>query len=48
MTEGLDCTADVIDQLHARADQRLARADDGQMSLGVLTPMPERVKKLGI
>src|SRR5215207_6985957 len=48
MTEGLDCTADVVDQLRARADQRLARADERQMSLRVLASVLERVKKLGI
>jgi hypothetical protein len=39
---------DMVDQLRARVNQRLAWADERHMSLGVLTPVLERVKRLGI
>jgi hypothetical protein len=38
----------VIDQLGARTDQRLTRADDRHMSLGVLTAVLEWVQELRI
>src|SRR5215211_6639295 len=48
MTEGLDRAADVVDQLRARADQRLARANHRQMSLAGFAPVLQWEKKLGI
>ena len=44
-TEGLYGSPDVVDQLRASTDQRLARADDRKMSLGVLTPVFEGVQE---
>jgi hypothetical protein len=35
--KGLHSSPNVVDQLSTATDQRLTRADDGQMSLGVLT-----------
>jgi hypothetical protein len=38
----------VVDQLRAATDQRLARSDDGQVSLGPFTPVLERIEQPGI
>src|SRR5215208_25854 len=47
-SEGLDRSADVIDQLRAGTHQRLPGADDGQVSLGVFAPMFEWVQQLRV
>ncbi len=44
--EGLHGSPSVVNQLRTGADQRLTRADDGQVSLGVLTPVFEWVEQL--
>jgi hypothetical protein len=46
--EGLDRSADVIDQLRAGAHQRLPGADDGQVSLGAFASVLERIQQPGI
>ena len=46
--EGLDRSSDVVHELRASTNQRLARADDGHMGLGVFAPMLERVQELRI
>ncbi len=44
MSDRLEGSPNVVNELRARADQRLTRADDGQVSLGVLTAVFERVE----
>jgi hypothetical protein len=46
--KGLHRSADVVYQLRARTYQRFARADDGQVSLGVLTAVLEWVEQFRI
>src|SRR5215208_2650378 len=46
--EGFDRSADVVHKLRAATHQRLAGADDGQMSLGVYAPVLEWVEQLRI
>jgi hypothetical protein len=41
--EGLHGSPNVVNELRTRADQRLTRADDGQMSLALFTPVFEWV-----
>ena len=48
MSEGLDRPPDVIDQLCAGTDECLAGMQKRQVSLGLLTPVLERIQKLGI
>ena len=48
MTEGFHGPPNVVDQLCAAIYQRMARADDRKMGLGVLAAVLERVKQLGI
>ena len=47
-TKGLDRSSDVVYKLRAAPDQRLARTDDRQMSLGVFTSVVQWVKQLRI
>jgi hypothetical protein len=44
MPERLEGSPNVVDELRTRADQRLTRADDRQVSLEVLTAVFERVE----
>ena len=46
--EGLDRTSDVVDQLGARADQRIPRVDQRQVSLGLCAAVLHWVEKLGV
>jgi hypothetical protein len=46
--EGLDCPADVVDQLRAAIYQRLPGADDCHVGLGVLAPVLEWVQELRV
>ncbi len=46
--KGFDGSTDVVDQLCVGIDQRLARADDGQMGLALFASVLERVQKLRI
>ena len=47
-TEGFDRPADVVHKLRAGTHQSITRADDCHMSLGILAPVFEWVKELGI
>jgi hypothetical protein len=44
MSERLEGSPNVVNELRTRADQRLTRADDRQVSLEVLTAVFERVE----
>jgi hypothetical protein len=46
--EGFDRSADVVYELRAATNQCLTRADDGHVSLGIFTPMLERIEQLRI
>jgi hypothetical protein len=46
--QGLHGSPNVVEQLRAGTHQRLARADDGHMSLGVFAPMFEWVEELRV
>ncbi len=46
--EGLDRSADVIDELCTATYQRLPGADDGQVSLALFAPVLERVQELRV
>ena len=43
-SEGFDRSSDVVHELGAAIYQRLAGANDRHMSLGVLTPVLERIQ----
>jgi hypothetical protein len=47
-TKGLDCSSNVVYKLCAGTPQRLTRADDGHMGLGVFAPMLEWVQELRV
>jgi len=47
-SKGLDCSTDVVDQLRTAPDQRLTRADDRKMSLGVFAAVFEWIKQFRI
>src|SRR5215210_1742952 len=47
-SEGLDRSSNVVYELRAGAHQRLTRADDGHMGLGVFAPMFEWVQELRV
>jgi hypothetical protein len=44
MSDRLEGSPNVVNELRTRADQRLTRADDRQVSLEVLTAVFERVE----
>jgi hypothetical protein len=44
MSERVEGSSNGVNELRTRADQRLTRADDRQVSLGVLTAVFERVE----
>jgi hypothetical protein len=48
MTEGLDRSSDVVNQLRAATNQRLTRADNGHVGLGVFAAVLEWVQQLRI
>jgi hypothetical protein len=48
MTEGFDRSANMVYKLGAAIYQRLARSDDGQVSLEALTPVLKRIEQPGI
>jgi hypothetical protein len=47
-SEGLDRASNVVYKLRAGTHQRLARADDGHMSLALFAPVLEWVQQLRV
>jgi hypothetical protein len=47
-SEGFHRSSNVVYKLRTATDQRLPGADDGQMSLGVFTPVLEGIQQLRI
>jgi hypothetical protein len=48
MTERLHGSPNVVHELRAAIYQRLARADDGHVGLGIFAPVLERIQQLRV